>query len=152
MLSRIIVVVMLLLLPVSASALDLSQGMVDAYDWLHEAPPPKARNWYQRILLPNEPFDNAEKILMTTYLGLQAADIATTVIAIDGGATETNPVFGSDPSTAQLVMFKAASGLVIYSLLNWTDNHAARKTMLVLADIMYTGVVLNNTRVIKGLY
>ena len=147
-----LLVLLVLMVPVSASGLDLGQGMVDAYDWVHAENVPEARNWYQKLLLPNEPFDRAEKVLMAGYLGLQVADVATTVVAINGRAEEANPVFGSDPSTAQLVAFKAMSGLVIYGLLNWTDNHAARKTMLVLADIMYTGVVLNNTRVIKGLY
>ena len=57
-----------------------------------------------------------------------AADIATTVYALDNGFVEMNPIYGDDPSPGVLI----AAGAVVTGLLYWTAQYMTSDERLLL--------------------
>lgn len=104
-----------------------------------------------RWLFPVVPYDTTEKVLFGYMIGLQVADVVTTVIALDRGAVEANPFFGKDPDTGVLILGKVVMIGVTYVAINYIDDHTIRKWTLGTIDALYTGVIINNVSVISGL-
>lgn len=105
------------------------------------------RGW----LIPTTPYDTTEKILFGYMVGLQVADVVTTVIALDRGAEEVNWFFGKHPSTGTIIVSKLAFVGIAYVAINYIDDRTIRKVTLGTIDILMTGVIINNISVINDL-
>ena len=57
------------------------------------------------------------------FQALNAADAATTCIALSRGAKEANPLFGKKPSCGKVIAVKAAAGALHWFFMDRTARH-----------------------------
>lgn len=93
-------------------------------------------------------WDNTDRALFGTFVGLQVADGLQTHYAVKHPEQfrEANPLLGSEPSDAKIILFKSAAVGIVY----WATrdaNPATRKTVLGILDVMYIGVVAHNASI-----
>lgn len=108
------------------------------------ATPPPGPNWMHREGLP-------------VLAAGQAADAATTIVGLRAGASETNPIYGRQPSTARIAGTKAATMVPLGLLLNYWYRIAPpgsrqRKIALALANGLGgvgAGAATHNLRVTR---
>ena len=136
-----ILFLIVLLLSSPAYAFDLEQMPPEQLLTSTEVSPFKNTNSW---LVPELKYDTTTKVLFSYFVALQAADVITTVIALNGGGVEGNPLFGKRPKTEVLIIAKVVATTVIYVLVNKMENHKARKWTLGVLDVLTTGVVVNN--------
>jgi len=92
---------------------------------------------------PKYAFDNTDKALLVTAIGLQVADGVLTDSILDDGGTEYNPLIGEDPSTEKLILFKLAGIGITYWLATELPP-TSRKWTLGVLSLFYGGVVWHN--------
>ncbi len=76
----------------------------------------------------NHSWTTGDKVALGTMIACTAADIATTVYALDNGFVEMNPIYGDDPSPGVLI----AAGAVVTGLLYWTAQYMTSDERLLL--------------------
>ncbi len=77
------------------------------------------------------------------FLGLQAADVITTIIVLNGEGEELNPLYGRNPNAGKIVTIKAASNLAVWGLLNYIPK-GKKGTILDVLNVVTGVVVINN--------
>ena len=89
----------------------------------------------------------AEKNQYKLFLGLQAADAATTFVVLRNGGEELNPVYGSNPNVGKMLAIKAGSNIIVWGLLNYIPKEK-KGTILNVLNIITGAVVINNGAVV----
>ena len=91
-----------------------------------------------------EDWSEKEKDLYKRFIYLNVIDTHMTYTTIrDFPATETNPLFGKDPSIEEMIIAKTLSAALLYKLLD-DDSHYVRERDLKWINAFYTGVVIHN--------
>ena len=78
---------------------------------------------------------------------LQAGDYYTTKQALDRGASEGNPIYGSDPSDGKLIVGKIIGFAATYLITVNLTSHKSRKQFLTVMNILMSGIIIHNHRV-----
>ena len=61
-------------------------------------------------------YTKGDKITLGAMIVAKAADVGTTIYALDNGFRETNPFYGDDPSPATLIISQAIiTGLIVWA-------------------------------------
>jgi len=122
----------------------------DTAAWLAEPEPPLAKSWWNKLFVPAIPYDTTEKILYGALIATNAADLGTTVVALDRGAVEVNPIVGANPSTGTLLAVKVIGVTLVTIGANLVD-HTLRKIFLGGASLVFGGASLNNYNVLRDM-
>lgn len=91
---------------------------------------------------PAMAWENQDKYLMTSFIVMQAIDVKQTDKALRDGGRELNPIYGSSPSVAQLVGYKAIGTGLVYWLADM--NEPSRTEVLVAANLVQFLAVRHN--------
>lgn len=93
-------------------------------------------------------WDNTDRVMFGTFVGLQVVDGLQTHWAVKHPDQfhEANPLLGTEPGDAKIILFKSAAVGLVYWLVKDADS-ATRKTVLGVADLMYIGVVGHNASI-----
>ena len=79
---------------------------------------------------------------MTSYIVMQAIDVKQTEKVLRQGGTELNTIYGSSPSIAELVGYKAIGTGLVYWLAD--ANEASRTEVLIAANVVQFLAVRHN--------
>lgn len=91
-------------------------------------------------------WDRTDKALAAVMVACQAADTATTWVALDDGHTEANPTVPENK--AALVGVKIGATLIIGGIAYAMPNRTARRATLVVGALAGCGPAAWNTKVI----
>lgn len=102
--------------------------------------------WYRSCSAAD--WDATDKVLFGTFVGLQIVDGAQTSYASHhpDEFREANPVLGSHPSDAKIILFKSALVGGVYWLVKDVDP-TQRKIVLGILDLLYVSVTAHNAAI-----
>jgi len=87
---------------------------------------------------PNK-WTTTDKVLLGSFVALQAIDVAQTKRVLKRGGYEMNPIFGKHPSDGQLLLGKAIGTSAIYWL---SDNYPEYRTGILIGAVAVQAVVV----------
>ena len=92
-------------------------------------------------------WNREEKMLFSTLAGLQLADVITTKIAINRGAEELNPLFGSHPNFGVIIGAKLGVTVGSWYVMDQIVPKGDKKITLLILNAVMMAVVANNIAV-----
>jgi hypothetical protein len=92
-------------------------------------------------------WNREEKMLFSTLAALQLADVVTTKIAINGGAEELNPLFGSHPNFGVIIGAKLGVTAGTWYVMDQIVPKGDKKITLLILNAVMMAVVANNIAV-----
>lgn len=107
-------------------------------------------SWFVRLITPDIPYDTTEKTLFGSLIATNAADAATTIIALNKGAAEANPFYGDSPSSGAIILTKTVATGLVAICARYLD-HMPRKIALGAATIILGAVTVHNINVINDM-
>ena len=91
-------------------------------------------------------------VLYTSLIGLNAADLVTTRMVLDGGGVEVNPfmrpIVGRTPAIA--VKAGASAAAIYFAEKMWPKKKTAAIIMMVIVNSVTASAVAHNTRVVSA--
>jgi Domain of unknown function (DUF5658) len=92
-------------------------------------------------------WNREEKMLFGTLAALQLADVVTTKIAINRGAEELNPLFGSSPNFGVIIGAKLGVTAGTWYVMDQIVPKGDKKITLLILNALMMAVVANNITV-----
>jgi hypothetical protein len=96
---------------------------------------------------PKYGWNREEKMLFGTLAALQLADVVTTKIAINRGAEELNPLFGSHPNFGVIIGAKLGVTTGTWYVMDQIVPKGDKKITLLILNAVMMAVVANNIAV-----
>jgi len=90
------------------------------------------------------------ELLLALFIGLQAADTTTTLMAFNRGFVEVNPLMPSSPSLLVGIKIGATTGSSLVFIKAHKKHPKAVKRTLVVLNIIYAAVVIHNIKQLQG--
>lgn len=95
-----------------------------------------------------EEWTRTEKILLASYIVMNAADVVQTRHIIDvGGGSELNPAFGSKPSTTRLIGLKAVVVGTLFLLADSSNSDTRLALLAAVNFVQFLGIRHNHLEI-----